>query len=142
MSAQLDTQIASVEAALETSSKIKILRGKVEELLDNAFPSNGYCDGYDLVDEAMEFFRLGVEDVLLERLPWCSDETEEGDIHARKDFLDDLGCPFEISESRDEDPPYVLDELISEAHDGITNLEAAAFIAEAREEIEGGPDEQ
>jgi len=132
----LDTQIASVEAALENHSQIQALRGKVEELLEKAFPSDGYYDGFDLVDEAMEFFRLGVEDVLLKEIPWSGDNGAEVNLSARAEFFAELGCPFEIAESREEETP-VLDRLIAEAPDEMdrpaTEKELRAFFSSTRE---------
>lgn len=116
-SAQLDTQIASVEAALEINSKRKTLRIKVEQLLEQVFPCDEPDIGHDWVNDAMEFFRFGVEDVLLEGLRWPGYEVDEVDPVELKEFFEELGCPRQISYDRPLNKPYVLDELISEAPD-------------------------
>ena len=164
MSAKLDTQIASVEAALEINSKRKILRVKVEELIHQAFPCSGYPEDVDMTTYAMLFFRFGVEDVLLNALEWV-DNGADTDLHPSvlEDFYAGLGFPNEIAEARAKEESYVLDELISEAPDEtppseteevtflkrqiqaakdlIACRQSAAFIAEAREEIENRKEE-
>jgi len=145
MSAKLDKQIASVEAALEINSKRKILRVKVEELLEQVFPCDEPDDGHDWVSDAMDFFRFGVEDVLLEGLSWRGDEVGEVDPVELKEFFDELGCPRQIAYDLPLEKTPVLDELISEAPDEMSRLatdeELRAFFSEMREMFKEDTDE-
>lgn len=145
-SAQLDTQIASVEAALETNLKLKNLRIKVEGLLEQVFPCDGPADGHDWVDNAMEFFELGVEDVFLEAISYRG--GERGKVHPdeREEFFGDLGCPCQIAgERHQQEKPYVLDELISEAYDGMskpaTEEDLRGFFSGVSEMLDEGEEE-
>jgi len=107
-SAQLDTQIASVEAALETNLKLKNLRIKVEGLLEQVFPCDYSVDDHDWVDNALEFFRLGVEDVFLDAISYRGSERDEVHPDERKEFFQDLGCPCQIAGDRQQqEKPYV-----------------------------------
>lgn len=145
-SAQLDTQIASVEAALETNLKLKNLRIKVEGLLEQVFPCDEPDDGHDWVNDAMEFFELGVEDVFLDAISYRGSERDEVHPDERKEFFKDLGCPCQIAGDRQQqEKPYVLDELISEAPDEMSKLatdeELRAFFSEMREMFKEDTDE-
>ena len=146
MSAKLDTQIASVEAALEINSKRKILRVKVEELIHQAFPCSGYPEDVDMTIYAMLFFRFGVEDVLLNALERV-DNGADTDLppSVLEDFYAGLGFPNEIAEARAKEKPYVLDELIAEASDEMskpaTEKELRAFFSGTREMLKEDTDE-
>lgn len=145
LSAQLDTQIASVEAALEINAKLKTLRIKVEELLEQVFPCDEPANGDDWVSNAMEFFRMGVEDVLLDGLRWRGHEVDEVDPDERKEFFMDLPCPCEIAGRRAQGESYLLDESISEAPDEMdrpaTEKELRAFFSEMSEMLDEGEEE-
>ena len=145
LSAQLDTQIASVEAALEINSKRKILRVKVEELLEQVFPCGDPDEGHDWVNDAMEFFRFGVEDVLLEGFRWPGYEVDEVDPVELKEFFDELGCPRKIAYDRPLEKTPVLDELISEVPDEmdhpVTEKELRAFFSGTRDMLKKGSNE-
>ena len=140
LSAKLDSQIASVESVLEINSKRKTLRIKVEQLLEQVFPCDELDDGHDWVNDAMEYFRFGVEDALLEGLRWPGYEVDEVDPVELKEFFDGLGCPRKIAWDRPLEETCVLDELISEAHDEMskpaTEKELRGFFSSTREMLE------
>ena len=145
MSAQLDKQIAAVDAALEINAKRKTLRIKVEQLLEQVFPCDEPDGGHDWVNDAMEFFRFDVEDVLLEGLRWPGYEVDEVDPVELKEFFDELGCPRQIAYDRPLGKPYALDELISEAHDEMskpcTEEELRGFFSGMSEMLDEGEEE-
>lgn len=110
----LDTQQSAIKDMLETARKLQSIRKDMSELLDNVFPPSLH-EGYDdHLEEAMDFVQMGVVDNLLLSLEWRAG-WDNSAPDSRDDFFSGLECPFELS--CEQEKPWELDELISEAHD-------------------------
>jgi|14_taG_2_1085336.scaffolds.fasta_scaffold34668_2 hypothetical protein len=140
----LDTQQSAIKDMLETAHKLQSIRQDMSELLDSVFPPSQH-EGYDdYLEEAMDFVQLGVVDDLLLALEWRAG-WDNSAIDSRDDFFSGLECPFELSCERQQEEPYVLDELISEAPDEMdkpaTEKELREFFSSTREMLKEDTDE-